>query len=198
MPSPNPWKPTFDADSSSHPFFPKDPREATANGETMDVPVFIGINKDEGLIATGELLRTPSGIEMLKENFDSCMVKNLFGHRLEDVTEKEMKVSSDLVAFYGVQKEKFDFQNDFKKLTNLLTDASFAHGSDNQAKSIANNHNSPAFYYILEHIGSISGSDIFSETYYEIYWGMLWRYFGFHFTKGLGTAHFDDIFYLFK
>merc|ERR1712226_715800 len=27
MPSPNPWKPTFDADSSSHPFFPKDPRE---------------------------------------------------------------------------------------------------------------------------------------------------------------------------
>ena len=65
-------------------------------------------------------------------------------------------------------------------------------------RALANRNGSSAFFYIFEHVGSISASDIFSEPLHSIYFGMIMRALGFHFTKGLGTAHFDDIFYLFE
>lgn len=106
-----------------------------------------------------------------------------------------------MAEFYGINTNSFDFERDFQKLTDLFTDGMFAHGTDLLARKIAGKESyvrPKGFFYIFEHIGSMSFGDIFSANGFELIKGFVRRYYGFPYSKELGAAHADDVWYLFK
>ncbi len=129
------WAPTSDHTYAKDPFFNDDPRKSLEKGEHANVPVMIGIMKDEGLINTAFLLQRPDLVDELRENWTECAANNFLGKFFLKDASKYKDKAEKIKSFYLGDDKPVSLDGDsFQSLTELFTDPGFFYGSDLTAK----------------------------------------------------------------
>ena len=202
MPFPTVWKPSDDSGIIKEPFFGEDPHKMMKRGVynsevNSKVKVMTGFLKEEGILTTGSLIQEPKKAKLLEDEWEKCFVTQFAGKFYADMDENDAKVLKKYQrnAFKGI--EKVTLENSQVALTDAFTDSVFAVGTDAMVRGLVKK-GLQVFYYRFDHVGEFSIGDLFSSTQFEILTTTAKRLLGLEVTsKGLGTAHADELFYLF-
>ena len=198
-----------DAVFSHQPFFKGEPTTLMA-GYVPNLPIMMGITKDEGILSSGSFVRDKEVFKRFRDNWKTCGPSNLFGIRREKVTDEISELTEQVRQFY-LGDEVMDLDMNFSNITDMLSDAMFAYGTDYTVRSLrrrggkikGENHNNPQplYYYMFSHVGGFSLGDVFASTPLELVSTVLRNaLFGYDPTssKRLGVSHGDDVLYLFS
>merc|ERR1712072_82179 len=91
-----------------------------------------------------------------------------------------------------------NLEKHFKNITNMLTDATFAYGTDFTVRTLKKKTTNPIYYYVFSHVGGFSMGDVCSRPTKELLWSTIKTLLGYPSSNNFGVCHFDDILYLFK
>eukprot|EP00095_Tigriopus_kingsejongensis_P005959 maker-scaffold2255_size18018-snap-gene-0.8 protein:Tk05959 transcript:maker-scaffold2255_size18018-snap-gene-0.8-mRNA-1 annotation:"juvenile hormone esterase" len=194
------FKPAFDGSYMKDPLFPLEPERAILEGKTLNVPLMIGFNKDEGLHALSFMLKNPDHFSTFRDNWDQCIAINAFGKHHGDVSSNDIELAQKLSAIYfpGKDDRKFSLESSIPNFRDFFTDTTFSFSVDLSARSIAQQSNSKVFYYYLQHHGQTSLQDVFESYIPDLVGRILFSILGVYSFKRRGVCHADDLIYLFK
>ncbi|XP_072375762.1 venom carboxylesterase-6-like [Diabrotica undecimpunctata] len=168
-----PFKPVVEPSEVEDPFMPDHPLNIIKSGKSMDVPIIVGITKEDGALKNAGY-KNANLLDEFADRFDELVPISLFYDR----TEKDpQRVTRRLKKFYFGNKR---VQDSIQGITDMYTDGWFFKCSDDVARLYTKFYKQPVYFYLFGYNGSVSFSKVFGggEDYY-------------------GTIHADDLQYLF-
>ena len=196
--TPLPFKPIVDGGLVDDPFLPDEPLTLLATGRFNRVPLILGTNQNEGLLAKAFFGRKPESYSKVFKNFDSIGPLSFFHREKDEATEEEKDVcKSYWREKYGEPGRICKGKSD---MFEIFGDILFTAPADITVKMISSCEDAPpVFHYIYNHQGPISLYDVMSLPYWKMVFKTLCLVFGFNlFQKDQGVCHFDEIFLMFK
>ncbi len=124
------WQPSEDVSFASDPFFSASPLKLVEQNKVLNVPIMIGITRDEGLIASAQMHADPESRKHFENNLETCVVQNVLGVTKQDVTDLEKKTYKEIVDFYFGGKESVDFLKQEHSVTAMFGESIFGYGAD--------------------------------------------------------------------
>ncbi len=170
--------PVSDIDFTSNPFLPGMPQDLMQAGQfDSSLDVIIGSNADEGLLTMISFILQPNLWDLYQGNFELAGPQILFGLDEKDITQEDVERAYNILEFYVGSVEGMS-QDNFKKVTDMMTDASFLYGNFRTMKHLKSHGMKNVYHYILTFEGHYSFTQLFG-------------------IEPLGVCHADDLFYLF-
>ena len=191
------WSPQDDHEYVKDSFFANHPVNVLKSGKFNQVPLMIGVNKDEGVLHSATMLQNPELFEYFKSNWEVCAgVSFLDEFFIEEPVGQKIKTKAKKVQefYFGQNELKLDDWT-FTNLTRAFTDSGFVLGTELMLPYLKD---IKTYYYHLDHQGSFSMGDIFASSKFELVLNVLKKFVGICDTKKLGVSHADDLLYLFK
>jgi len=200
---PHPWVPVMDT-YANRSFFPGTPENLFSSGKVADVPIMVGFNNNEGLVASTRFVVDPPYLNTFFSNFESCGPVNLYGLDPSQITENLILDSNQLLEEYLIYQGDADCNLNWSedchlivdRFSDLMGDAVFIK-STHEASEYLRQNKILAYRFIFDHIGETGLSDIVSSTILENLAYFAKSLIGIITSKRFGVMHGDDLKYLF-
>ena len=171
------WIDVVDANfTSSDPVLPDFPENLLSSGQFhTNVKVIIGTTADEGLLFLAEEIKN-SAWDELRTKLENDGPQMLLGKsNPSEITDVDVDKSKKIVEFYMKSFDNINEKN-LQSLVNMFTDAMFLYGTHKTINYLLQ-HNVKVYHYLLSYRGQFSFTQLFG-------------------LEPLGTAHADDLIYL--
>ena len=142
---PQPWVPAKD-NYAKLSMMPESPIKLLSAHKVANVPIMIGFNEDEGLIASSRLAYDNSYKLYFFEHFDRCGPINLFAVDPSQITETMVAESNKLLESYFLQPDHSPKER-FRHFTNLIGDAVFIRSAHHTSECLRNSQ-IPVYRYM--------------------------------------------------
>jgi len=202
MRNPLPFKPIVDGGLVEDPILPLEPTELLATGAWNKVPVILGHNKDEGLLAKG-FFQHIGGRQ--RRNWIELALLSFFGREnLEEATLEEIEEVTRFKKLYLGRG-----MDTGSALVRMYGDFLFKTPTNNLAQALASQPGPPIFFYHFTHQVALSLYDCLHLPPFQF----LFKVFGLRFwfdwlwantsldwicRSNDGVCHADELFMLFK
>ena len=210
---PGPWLPITDSFSRS-PFLPSTARDLLEEDKWNKVPVMLGFTSEDGLLSTSRLVRDPAYFQRFKENWETYGPLNILGRDVVNITQSDVDFVTGLLADYTNTPVGELRPED---LTDLFTDALFGLSTDRLADLLVRRGHQDVYKYVfsykgdpllvylsVHHIvlpGTSSLSDLITMPPLQALLYVVVRFLRLPSlvpSWRMGTAHGDEIIYLFQ
>ncbi|TRY61736.1 hypothetical protein TCAL_13366, partial [Tigriopus californicus] len=189
--NPYPFKPVLD-NTTSLPFFRRDPFEILESGDFRQMPIMIGNNRDEGLIVSSNFIRNPRLWREFHQNNDELLPLIFFGRsksfiETDDMNSLKILLPSDIIPV------------DFEALTAFVGDHVILPLESVTIDLFLRHNPNGTFVYHYTHQNSYGISDIIAQSLPTLFLRAFAQLFGSNpFSLELGVSHGDELFLLFK
>ncbi len=176
------WLPTIDS-ISPNPFMPEHPMQVLKSGNQKDIPVIMGVTKDDGGLIPAYAYWDK--LDALNENFTSIFgPQGLSGVSAGEATELDKKKAEAVMRFYLGSGRNFT-QDSIQEMIDLFGDLLFNFPTYKALQLHSHSSSQPVFMYELAHKPSKTLMDIFGKDTGAS-------------SEDWGVAHGDDLSFIFN